>query len=144
MRSIICVAGLIVAISALGYRPHGYPGAGGLLGGHGGGIDPLTLLLLKGDGLGGGKSGINSLLPLLLLGGGGLGGKHGKHGGINPLLFALLNDCKEQYTDCTQPTVANANSDKLCGEDTSGTGYCTDTNGMAVLCKKCCTCPPKA
>merc|ERR1711970_369355 len=109
--------------------------------GHGGGIDPLTLLLLKGDGLGGGKSGINSLLPLLLLGGGGLGGKHGKHGGINPILFALMNndDCEEQYPgDCTQPTVANANSGQLCGKDT--TDSCTDYLGGSVPCKMCCTC----
>merc|ERR1711942_180091 len=54
----------------------------------GGGIDPLTLMMLQG-GLGG--SGDNDdLLPLLLLGGGGLGGHPGKGGlggGMDPLQF---------------------------------------------------------
>merc|ERR1712083_451569 len=74
--SLVCVAVLVAVVSAqyaprpplLYGPPHrgGYGGAGGL----GGGLDPLTLLLLQKDGGLGGNGGINSLLPLLLAGGG--------------------------------------------------------------------------
>merc|ERR1712000_651497 len=76
----------------------------------GGGIDPLTLMMLQG-GLGG--SGDNDdLLPLLLLGGGGLPGKGGL-GGMNPLLLSgLLGGCKEPVEDCTIPNKADGT---LCG-----------------------------
>merc|ERR1712212_1470750 len=70
--SLVCVAVLVAVVSAqyaprpplLYGPPHrgGYGGAGGL----GGGLDPLTLLLLQKDGGLGGNGGINSLLPLLL------------------------------------------------------------------------------
>merc|ERR1712112_663714 len=85
----------------------------------GGGIDPLTLMMLQG-GLGG--SGDNDdLLPLLLLGGGGLGGHPGKGGlgggmdplgGINPLQLSGLLGCKEPVEDCTIPNKADGT---LCG-----------------------------
>merc|ERR1712243_385632 len=88
--SLVCGAVFISVVSAsyqsrpLSFR-YGSTHRG--TGGHGGGIDPLTLLLLQKDGDKGGKDGINNLLPLLLAGGG-MGGKGGH--AVNPLLFAFL------------------------------------------------------
>merc|ERR1712055_303542 len=121
---VVCVAALVAVVSAQ-YAPRpplhyggggGYGGYGGL-GVHGGGIDPLTLLLLQKDG-GLGSGGISSLLPLLLAGG--LGGKGKGKGGFDPLLLALLGGgkCKEKHLlGCTQPATANLDGDFLCGND---------------------------
>merc|ERR1711970_84391 len=138
---VVCVAVLVVVVSAsypprppLFYGPPhrgGYGGAGGL-----GGLDQLTLLLLQKDGGLGGQGGISSLLPLLLAGGG-LGGK-GK-GAFNPLLLALLGGgkCDEKYPlGCTQPAIANANGNRLCGDDSA-----TACDGGHQQCWPCCTCP---
>merc|ERR1712033_134745 len=102
MRTIVCLAAIVVGSSALlpaPPAPYGRPGYS-RPSPFGGAMDPTTLLLLnKNGGLGG--SGSNSLLPLLLLGGGGgLGGAHGK--GFNPLLFSLLGGCKEEHSPCTK------------------------------------------
>merc|ERR1719233_884349 len=91
--SVVCVAVLVAVVSAQ-YAPrpplhYGSPYGG--QGGHGGGLDPLTLLLLQKDG-GLGSGGISSLLPLLLAGG--LGGKGKGKGGFDPLLLALLGGGK--------------------------------------------------
>merc|ERR1712000_75375 len=117
-------------------RHYGRPPVGPFGKRPGGGIDPLTLMMLQG-GLGG--SGDNDdLLPLLLLGGGGLGGHPGKGGlggGMDPLQFlafqkgglggsggndnllplllpGLLGGCKEPVEDCTIPNKADGT---LCG-----------------------------
>merc|ERR1712212_562745 len=142
--SVVFVAALVAVVSAqyaprpplLYGPPHrgGYGGAGGL----GGGLDPLTLLLLQKDGGLGGSGGINSLLPLLLAGG--LGGK-GK-GGFDPLLLALLGGgkCVETYPlGCTQPATANLDGDFLCGNDQGAA-----CDGGNEQCWPCCTCPTTA
>merc|ERR1712055_413470 len=142
--SVVCVAALVAVVSAqyaprppLHYGPPHRGGYGGL-GGHGGGLDPLTLLLLQKDGGLGGSGGIDSLLPLLLAGG--LGGK-GK-GGFNPLLLALLGGgkCKEKHLlGCTQPATANLDGDFLCGNDLG-----TACDGGNEPCRPCCTCSTTA
>ena len=166
MISVVCGAVLISAVSALyqarpplyQYGPR-HPGTYGGAGGHGGGgVDPLTLLLLQKNGGTGNASvgnigikffffvgGINSLLPLLLTSGG-LGGKKG---GINPLLLTSLlgeEKCVEQYPDgCTQPATANTNGDNLCGTnnpDDSMPECGLDFN--LYYCCPCCTCPDSA
>merc|ERR1712002_1202827 len=147
MKSVVCSAALISVVSAL-YQPRPFhygpthPGAFGGAGSHGGGVDPLTLLLLQKNG---GTGGINNLLPLLLTSGG-LGGKKG----INPLLLTTLighgdEKCVEKYpSGCTQPTTANTSPTgysaykTLCGVGPS-TG-CGSGGGYAQCCP-CCTCP---
>merc|ERR1712176_814810 len=115
MILVVCGAILTSVVSALYQPQYGptHPRAFGGAGGHGGGVDPLTLLLLQKDG---GKGGIKSLLPLFLMSGG-LGG--GKKGGMNPLLLTSLigdHECEEKYSGyCTQPTTANAYSGFECG-----------------------------
>ena len=91
--SLVCCAVFFTVVSA-SYQPRPLPfkygpthrGVYGEAGGHGGGIDPLILLLLQKNG--GGNGGINRLLPLLLTG----GGLSGKDGHVNPLLFTLLGN----------------------------------------------------
>jgi len=136
MKSVLCLASLIVAISASYSRPPlGHrPSHGGALGG----IDPFTLLLLKDGGLGHG-GGLSGLLPLLLLGGGGLGGK-GKGGlGINPLLLSLLGGCTEKYPKCIQPKIANADGKRICG--LGNQEKCQKYHPNDAICLPCCTCP---
>merc|ERR1712055_502508 len=124
--SVVCVAVLVAVVSAqyaprppLHYGPP-YGGGYGGLGGHGGGLDPLTLLLLQKDG-GLGSGGISSLLPLLLAGG--LGGKW-----------------KEKHlVGCTQPATANLDGDFLCGNDLG-----TACDGGNEPCWPCCTCSTTA
>jgi len=131
--SLVCGAVFITVASAF-YQPRPRPlpfkygpthrGVYGGAGGHGGGIDPLTLLLLQRNG--GGNGGINRLLPIFLSGA--LGG--GKKGEISPLLLTSLlgEKCVEEHRyGCTQPTTANANPSRLCGKCTT--------------CCPCCTCP---
>jgi len=172
--SLVCGAVFITVVSA-SYQPRPLPlkygpahrGVYGGARGHGGGIDPLTLLLLHKDG--GGNGGINRLLPLLLTG----GGLSGKAGHVNPLIFTLLGNrgvgsgvknllplilsgglggkkgdispllltgllgdkCIEDHPyGCTQPTIANANPQRLCGDD-PGFGC------SGAKCCPCCTCP---
>merc|ERR1712179_498749 len=146
MKFVVCVAVLVAVVSA-SYPPHPPPyygpvhrrGFGGV-GGHGGGLDPVILLLLqKNGGLGGkGGGGINSLLPLLLAGG--LGGKKG---GFDPLLLALLGSgkCLEQYPGgCIQPATANTDGNKLCGIKAGN--FCERVNGGGgEKCWPCCSCP---
>merc|ERR1712179_529129 len=144
MKFVVCVAVLVAVVSA-SYPPHPPPfygpvhrGGYGGVGGHGGGIGPLTYLLLqKKGGLGGKGGGIHSLLPLLLAGG--LGG--GKKGGIDPLIFLLgggHGKCVEHYPDgCTQPATANNDEKRLCGISTER--KCGPTE--CYECWPCCTCP---
>jgi len=174
--SLVCCAVFItVAVVSASYQPRPLPfkygpthrGDYGGAAGHGGGIDPLTLLLLQKNG--GGNGGINRLLPLLLTG----GGLSGKDGHVNPLLFTLLGNrgvgsgvknllplflsgglggkkgdispllltsllggkCVEEHpSGCTQPTTANANPLRLCGNDPR-------TGCSGAKCCPCCTCP---
>merc|ERR1712002_134227 len=142
MKSVVCSAALISVVSAL-YQPRPFhygpthPGAFGGAGSHGGGVDPLTLLLLQKNG---GTGGINNLLPLLLTSGG-LGGKKG---GINPLFLTTLlghgEECVEKYPrGCTQPTTANNSPTgykTLCG-----TSFSTGCGSGGQSCCPCCTCP---
>merc|ERR1712055_1279215 len=126
---VVCVAALVAVVSAQ-YAPRpplhyggggGYGGYGGL-GVHGGGIDPLTLLLLQ-------KAG-------------GLGGKGKGKGGFDPLLLALLGGgkCKEKHLlGCTQPATANLDGDFLCGNDLG-----TACDGGNEPCWPCCTCSTTA
>merc|ERR1712055_776880 len=126
--SVVCVAVLVAVVSAQ-YAPrpplhYGSPYGGGYggLGGHGGGLDPLTLLLLQKDG--------------------GLGGKGKGKGGFDPLLLALLGGgkCKEKHlVGCTQPATANLDGDFLCGNDLG-----TACDGGNEPCWPCCTCSTTA
>merc|ERR1711936_1492597 len=145
IKFVMGVAVLVAVVSA-SYPPHPPPyygsvhrgGFGGVCG-HGGGLDPMILLLLqKNGGLGGKGGGINSLLPLLLAGG--LGGKKGD---FDPLLLALLGGgkCVEQYPGgCIQPATANTDGNKLCG--TKAGNFCERVNGGGgEQCWPCCSCP---
>jgi len=173
--SLVCCAVFITVVSA-SYQPRPLPfkygpthrGVYSGAASHGGGIDPLTLLLLQKNG--GGNGGINRLLPILLTG----GGLSGKDGHVNPLLFSLLGNrdvgsglknllplflsgglggkkgdfspllltssllggkCVEEHpSGCTQPTTANANPLRLCGNDPR-------TGCSGGKCCPCCTCP---
>jgi len=85
-----------------------------------GGINPMMLLLLNGE-LGGGGSGDDSISRLILLSQfGGLGGP----GGVNPLLFSMLNKkCEEPVLDCAVP---NNSDGEPCGDQ--------------LAYRKCCIC----
>ena len=159
MEILFCFGAVLVSVVSASYQPspmyHYGPkhrGAYGGAGGHGGGIDPMTLLLLQnGGGLGqipctwwyllliNRLLGGNKLLPLLLSGA--LGGKKG---GMNPLLLtSLLGDgkCEEKYkSGCTQPTTANSIGDKMCGLGDSVL-MCEDIEEDSYACCPCCTCP---